>query len=105
MASIDRGTILSRLRDHRAELEAMGVRRLALFGSQARGDARAASDVDLGVAFDDEVRMDALAYFGHRQRVADRLVAILGTEVDLSDEAMQREGVREYYEAERIYAF
>ena len=105
MASIEQSTVLSRLRGHRAELEAMGVRRLALFGLQARGDARATSDVDLGVVFDDGVRADALAYFGHRQRVADRLAAILGTEVDLSDEAMQREGVRESYEAERIYAF
>lgn len=105
MASIDRSTVLSCLRGHQAELEAMGVRRLSLFGSQARGDARAASDIDLGVAFDDEMRADALAYFGHRQRVADRLAAILGTEVDLSDETMQREGVREYHEAERIYAF
>ena len=105
MAFIDRGTVLSRLRGHRAELEAMGVRRLALFGSQARKDARSTSDVDLGVAFDERVRADALAYFGHRQRVADRLAAILDAEVDLSDETMQREGVRERYEAERVYAF
>ena len=83
----------------------MGVRHLSLFGSQARGDARAASDVDLGVAFDERVRADAMAYFGHRQRVADRLAAILDAEVDLSDEAMQRPDVRERYEAERVYAF
>jgi predicted nucleotidyltransferase len=105
MASIDRSAVLSRLRGHQAELEAMGVRRLALFGSRARGDARATSEVDLGVAFDDGVRMGALAYFGHRQRVADRLAAILGTEVDLSDAAMQREGAQERQEAERVCAF
>ena len=105
MAPIDRSTALARLRGHRAELETMGVRHLSVFGSRARGDAGATSDVDLGVAFDEKVRADALAYFGHRQRVADRLAAILDAEVDLSDEAMQREAVRERYEAERVYAF
>ena len=97
--------ILDRLRRHRAELEGMGVRHLSLFGSRARGEARTGSDVDLGVAFDEAVRRDALGYVGHRQRVADRLAAIMGARVDLSDEAMQREPVRRAYEAERLRAF
>ena len=38
---------LTRLRRHAARLRRMGVRHLYLFGSTARGDARANSDVDL----------------------------------------------------------
>ncbi len=39
--------IVETLRAHRAELEAMGVRHAALFGSRARGD----SDIDIASSF------------------------------------------------------
>lgn len=81
------------------------MRRLALFGSQVRGEAGDASDVDIAVIFDASVRRDALAYFGIRQRVEDRLSVILGLRVDLSDEAMQRETVREQSKNDRIAVF
>lgn len=102
---IDTAITLDRLRAHRAEFEGMGVRHLALFGSQARGEADNASDIDVAVVFDEAARVKGLAYFGRRQRVADRLSAILAAEVDLSDEAMQRPLVLASYEADRIYAF
>ena len=38
--------ILAELRVHGAELRRLGVRRLGLFGSAARGDATDASDLD-----------------------------------------------------------
>ena len=97
--------LLVRLRPHRRELGGMGVRRLGPFGSRARGEAGDAADVDIAVIFDASVRRDALAYYGIRQRVVERLSAILGLRVDLSDEAMQRETVREQFERDRIYAF
>ena len=46
-----------------------------------------------------------MTYFGVRQRLQDRLAAILDTEIDLSDEDMQRPAVRETYQAGRVYAF
>ena len=97
--------LLVRLHTHRDELEGMGVRRLALFGSRARGEEDVCSDVDIAVIFDASVRRDALAYFGTRQRVEDRLSTILGLRVDLSDKAMQRETVREQFERDRIAVF
>lgn len=42
---------MERLRACEEEIRALGVERLALFGSVARGDARADSDVDLLVQF------------------------------------------------------
>jgi len=42
-----RSDALARLREHEAELKQLGVQRLYLFGSTARGDARDDSDVDL----------------------------------------------------------
>lgn len=43
-----------RLEQDRARIQALGVRRLALFGSVVRGEARPDSDVDLLVQFDPE---------------------------------------------------
>jgi uncharacterized protein len=44
---MDRDTAISLLKAHEAELRRLGIQRLYLFGSTARGDARADSDVDL----------------------------------------------------------
>jgi uncharacterized protein len=44
--------ILDVLRAHAAELQRLGVRRLGLFGSAARGEATEASDLDFLVEFD-----------------------------------------------------
>ena len=42
-----RADVLRVLAEHRAELEAMGVASLAVFGSVARDEARPNSDVDI----------------------------------------------------------
>ena len=46
-SAMKREDALARLRRHEADLRRMGVKRLYLFGSTARGEARANSDVDL----------------------------------------------------------
>ena len=43
--------VIERLRPSEAQIRSLGVRRLALFGSVARGEARPDSDVDLLVEF------------------------------------------------------
>jgi len=74
-----------------------GVRQLAVFGSVARDEATAASDVDVLVEFDGPTTFDG--YFG----VKERLEELLGTRVDLATPPMlkprlkievEREGVR-----------
>jgi uncharacterized protein len=47
----NRADVRSRLQAAEAEIRALGVRRLALFGSFARGEAGPDSDVDLLVEF------------------------------------------------------
>ena len=46
--------VVARLAQAREQIQALGVRRLALFGSVVRGEARPDSDVDLLVQFDPE---------------------------------------------------
>ncbi len=57
-----------------------GVKRLALFGSAARGELRDDSDVDVLVEFDGPATFDG--YF----RLKDYLEALLGRTVDLVTE-------------------
>ncbi len=47
-----REEVIARLASVEAEVRALGVRRLALFGSFVRGEAGAESDVDVLVEFD-----------------------------------------------------
>jgi len=63
---------------HRDELARAGVRRLGVYGSVARGEARPDSDVDILVEFD---RTPDLFEF---TALRDRLVEILGRPVDLA---------------------
>jgi predicted nucleotidyltransferase len=46
-ALLERERVVRALREHEADLRALGVTRLWLFGSVARGDARPDSDVDV----------------------------------------------------------
>ena len=44
---MERDEAINRLRYHEADLKRLGVERLYMFGSTARGEAKADSDVDL----------------------------------------------------------
>ena len=71
-----RDELLKALREARTELEGLGVRRLALFGSFARGHARSGSDVDLLVELDRKT-------FDRYMDVKLFLEDLLGRRVDL----------------------
>lgn len=74
-----------------------GVTRLALFGSTARGTARADSDVDVLVAF--EGTATAARYFGVQFYLEDEL----GCAVDLVSERALRPELRPFIEREVLY--
>lgn len=44
--------VISKLREHRDDLDKFGVKRIGLFGSFAKGGQKAKSDIDLVVEFD-----------------------------------------------------
>jgi len=69
--------ILEVLRAHRETLDEFGVARLLLFGSCARGDAGADSDVDLLVEFRRPVGLFEFV------RLRRQLAEIVGQRVDL----------------------
>ncbi len=94
---MNRTEVLALLAEHKPELAArFGVKGLALFGSVARGVARADSDVDVLVDFDGPAT--SKRYFGVQFYLED----LLGHPVDLVTESALRPRLRPYVERDAI---
>lgn len=92
-----RDQALETLRGRRAELAALGVKRLALFGSLARDEARPDSDVDVLVEFADRPTFDGymdLKFY---------LEELLGRPVDLATPRSLKPRIKERVEREAVY--
>jgi predicted nucleotidyltransferase len=98
---MDKEKILAILRDHAPELKEAGLVHLRLFGSVARGQANAQSDVDLLADFDHSRRI-TLVTLG---RLENHLSRLLGTKVELSSPDWMREPVRGQALREAVLAF
>ena len=85
-----RDQVIHVLSERRGELASKyGVKSLSLFGSVARDEASAASDVDLLVEFDRPV-----GYFG-LFALQDHLESLLGCKVDLGTPGSLKPRIRE----------
>ena len=82
------------------ELRAAGIAALYLFGSQARGDAGAESDIDFlfEVKEDDDARFSLL----DQASLMVRLEAIFGRKVDFVERRALRPRIRERIELEMV---
>ena len=101
MPTMNREQVVATLRAHEQELKDSGIVRLSLFGSVARGDASAKSDVDLMAEFDESKRFSLLDMVGLENRLAD----ILGVPVDLAPAKSLKDGIRERATREAVLAF
>jgi len=97
---MDRAEALARLRAHQAELRALGVQHLYLFGSTACGEAGTASDVDL--FFDHE--RGKLSLFGLMD-VQARASEILGRKADVMTRESLHKTLRQRIEAWALQVF
>lgn len=96
---LSRARILARLRAHRQTLaEEFGVAELALFGSVARGEPEAGSDVDLMVELSRPLGWDIVL-------LRDYLESLLGAPVDLVVRGglVQREALWDRVSQELVY--
>ena len=98
---MDRDDILKRLRAHEAELRRLGVSRLSLFGSVARGEAGPDSDVDVAAEFD-RARPFGLFQF---VELEERLAELLGLKVDLVGEPIAKPRFRARVDRDRVHVF
>jgi predicted nucleotidyltransferase len=95
-APVHRDELIALLRDRAQDLRRLRVRSLDLFGSLARDEAHAGSDVDLLVEFDDGPTFDQfmdLKFF---------LEDLLSRRVDLVTRAALRPGMRPAIEREAV---
>ena len=92
---------LAVLRQHADELRARGVRRAALFGSVARGEADADSDINIMIELDPTRHMDVFSYAGLKNYINE----LFGRPVDVVDREGLKPHVRGPAIADAIYAF
>jgi predicted nucleotidyltransferase len=98
---VRRDEVIAALREHEPELRSAGVVRLSLFGSAARNEARAASDIDLLAAFDEAHSLSLLDII----RIENRLSDLLRQPVDLIEEGTLRPRVHQSVSREAVRAF
>jgi predicted nucleotidyltransferase len=94
-------SMIATLRSHETELRQAGVRRLSLFGSVARGDAEADSDVDIAVEFDPAAQMDLIQLVALERLLGDTL----GRPVEILPEPVENPRLRANVERDRRIAF
>ncbi len=95
---MNRAETLALLTQHKGEMRRrFGVRSLALFGSRARDQARAGSDIDVLVEFDGPAT--SAHYFGLQFFLED----LLGAPVDLVTKKALRPQLRPFIERDAIH--
>ena len=96
-----RDAVIAILRAHEVALRGRGVLRAALFGSTARNEAGADSDLDIMVEIDPAAHVDLYGYAGISRYIAD----LFPVPVDVAEREMLLEPVRRTAEKDAIYAF
>lgn len=95
-----RAEALARIRGYEAELRAMGIAHVAVFGSTARDEAGAGSDLDLAVKLRPDARL------GWEFAPLDqRISALIGVPVDVVTEPSHRPRLQAEIDRDRADAF
>ncbi len=95
------GQVIATLQAHEAELRQAGIRHLSVFGSLARGDAEADSDVDLAAEFDPNAAMDFIRLVALERRLSETL----GRPVEILAEPVENPRLRANIDRDRVIAF
>ncbi len=98
--------ILAQLREKKVELQAAGAEHISVFGSVARGENDADSDLDILVKLSDPVILSGFGYFSALDILKERIEAITGiSKVDIVAEPLKKESFRRSVERDRAVAF
>ncbi len=96
-----RDEVIARLKQAEPALRARGIRRAAVFGSVARGDARPDSDVDILVEFEPGAEGSIYDYMALKEFVA----SLFDGPVDVIDRDALKPHLRAPSARDAIYAF
>ena len=100
---MNREQIISTLRAHETELKAAGVLSVSIFGSAARGESLADSDV--AVRLGENFSKPGLDYFSRLDNLQARLSEILGCKVDVVEEPVRKDRFQRQIDMDRALAF
>jgi len=98
---MDRQTVIQRLNRNKATLQALGLKRLSLFGSTARGDAGESSDIDIAVTLDDEASIDLFRFAA----ISEQLTRMLDAKVDLVVEPARNSRFQSQIDRDRLRVY
>jgi uncharacterized protein len=93
--------VIATLRAHEAELRQAGLRSISLFGSVARGETEADSDVDLAAEFDPVAQIDLFQLTALERRIAE----LVGSSVELLPEPVEKRRLQDLINRDRLRAF
>lgn len=89
------------LQEHADELRARGILHAALFGSMARGEAAAGSDIDILIEVDPDLKLDIFGYAGLKRYVSELFTG----PVDVVSKDALKPSLRQPVAADAVYAF
>ncbi|MGD0192189.1 MAG: nucleotidyltransferase domain-containing protein [Rhizomicrobium sp.] len=98
---MNRDSILARLKENEPALRARGVRHAALFGSRARGDNRADSDIDILIDIESDAVQNVYEYVALKSFIA----SMFDEPVDVIGREFLKPLVKPPAESEAVYAF
>lgn len=93
-----RDKALKILHSHKSDIENLGVKSLALFGSTARDEAGPKSDIDILVEFNKKQKT-----FDHFMELKFYLESLLGQHVDLVTTSAIKPRLRPYIKKDIVY--
>jgi predicted nucleotidyltransferase len=93
--------VVAKLREHAPDLRKRGIRHLYVFGSVARGDARADSDVDLAIEVDPTSDFSLITLGS----LTTDVETWLDRSVDLGERSMLRPPLRAAFERDAVRVF
>lgn len=98
---MDRDAVIDILRANEMELRRLGVRHAALFGSVARGESHAGSDLDVMIEIDEGAVRDVFDYVGVIHFIGD----LFPVTVDVANRRMLKAHVKPDAERDAVHAF
>ena len=98
---MDRQAVIDRLKQNQSHLERLGLARVSLFGSTARGQAVAGSDVDLAVTLDEAAGIDLFRFAAISEQVRN----LLGVAVDLVVEPARNARIQAQIDRDRLHVY
>ena len=99
-----RQEIIAIFRHHEAELKAVGVVSVSLFGSAARGESDF-HDIDVAVRLDRNFSDGGIDYFWQRELLRENLSKLFGRKVDLVEEPVRKPEFQREIDKDRAIVF